>query len=441
MFFLINCDNFFFYVLYFEYRFFSKILKVVSCRVRSALPKLATENKVAEMDYCTMLNNVLPADIRVLGWCTVTEEFSARFSASSRTYRYFFIKKKLNVAAMQEAASLLIGKHDFRNFCKIDVANVSNFVREIYYAKITPFLDSSGSNPQSVNSIDMEDGLWMLELNGIAFLWHMVRCIMAVLFSVGRGEEEPEIVTAMFDVEGICSSKPVYQMANEEPLVLHRCVFENLEMRFQPKVLWNLTSHFHNIIESHVIAVARARNALQFIENLEISQSDVDEFVGKLRNRSDKKTASGDIGNSMDSRISKHKLVEIGAIGVPGREGISEELTMMSKRARLLLPTTETEPPCNEKDADLLFSVVVDKKVSGNSCALSTFSIHDQSVDAATAGVNSRIRWKHAIRYIGENLSGQNPCDVAAQTAPYVRLMKVRVRNEYVGPGLVPMTP
>lgn len=30
---------------------------------------------------------------------------------------------------MNEAASLLIGDHDFRNICKMDIANVSNFRR------------------------------------------------------------------------------------------------------------------------------------------------------------------------------------------------------------------------------------------------------------------------------------------------------------------------
>ena len=40
-----------------------------------------------EMDYCTMLNRVLPPEIRALAWAPVTEEFSARFSCSDRTYR------------------------------------------------------------------------------------------------------------------------------------------------------------------------------------------------------------------------------------------------------------------------------------------------------------------------------------------------------------------
>ncbi len=33
------------------------------------------------------------------------------------------------VQNMQAAAGMLVGRHDFRNFCKIDVMNVDSFVR------------------------------------------------------------------------------------------------------------------------------------------------------------------------------------------------------------------------------------------------------------------------------------------------------------------------
>jgi len=43
-----------------------------------------------EMDYCMVLNRVLPSDIRVMGWAPTPTAFSARFCCSYRTYRYFF---------------------------------------------------------------------------------------------------------------------------------------------------------------------------------------------------------------------------------------------------------------------------------------------------------------------------------------------------------------
>lgn len=55
---------------------------------RDRLRGKANEGRVREMDYCGMLNRVLPADIRALAWAPVTEDFSARFSCSDRTYRH-----------------------------------------------------------------------------------------------------------------------------------------------------------------------------------------------------------------------------------------------------------------------------------------------------------------------------------------------------------------
>lgn len=98
-----------------------------------------TSGPIKEMDYCGMINRCLPEHIRVVRWTEVTPDFNARFSASFRTYRYFFVKRKLDVEAMNQAASLIVGVHDFRNMCKLDIANVSNFTREIYSARVIPF--------------------------------------------------------------------------------------------------------------------------------------------------------------------------------------------------------------------------------------------------------------------------------------------------------------
>ena len=58
-----------------------------------------------ELDYCQTLNRVLPSNIRAVAWSPVTPEFSARFSATARTYRYFFVQRKLDIEAMRDAAS------------------------------------------------------------------------------------------------------------------------------------------------------------------------------------------------------------------------------------------------------------------------------------------------------------------------------------------------
>jgi len=38
-------------------------------------------------------------------------------------------------------------------------------------------------------------------IKGSAFLWHQVRCMMAVLFYIGRGKEEIGLIDTLFDIE------------------------------------------------------------------------------------------------------------------------------------------------------------------------------------------------------------------------------------------------
>jgi tRNA U38,U39,U40 pseudouridine synthase TruA len=98
-----------------------------------------------ELDYSMILNSLLPPDIRVLGWADVPEPFSARFSATMRTYRYYFPRRSLDIPAMRAAAGELVGEHDFRNICKIDLEHTQNFVREIVSVRIVRATDEEGS--------------------------------------------------------------------------------------------------------------------------------------------------------------------------------------------------------------------------------------------------------------------------------------------------------
>jgi tRNA pseudouridine38/39 synthase len=77
-----------------------------------------------EINYCSLLNKVLPRKIRAISWRPlITQNFSARFDCVGRTYKYFFPRGHLNVDKMQEACKFLVGSHDFRNLCKMDVGN------------------------------------------------------------------------------------------------------------------------------------------------------------------------------------------------------------------------------------------------------------------------------------------------------------------------------
>ncbi|KAM8962413.1 tRNA pseudouridine(38/39) synthase [Pelodytes ibericus] len=192
----------------------SALGQVISLDLRSSMVG------APEVRYAHILNRVLPPDIRVLSWAAVPSSFSARFNCRSRTYRYLFPRAQLDVQAMDRAAHLLEGSHDFRNLCKMDVANgVLNFTRTILSATVGPVPDFS----QEAGPFQ----LYQLQITGLAFLYHQVRCIMGVLFLIGQGKEEPEVIEELLDIKkNPC--KPQYNMAVEYPLVLYDCQFDDV---------------------------------------------------------------------------------------------------------------------------------------------------------------------------------------------------------------------
>ncbi|KAL4862533.1 hypothetical protein BDV12DRAFT_178655 [Aspergillus spectabilis] len=228
-----------------------------------------------ELPYISLLNKTLPDDIRVLAWCPHPPEgFDARFSCRGRHYKYFFTQPAftptpgplgflsrgssgpakyregwLDIDAMREAAKYFEGRHDFRNFCKVDTSKqIENFERVIYRAEIdildpktTPLgyvnrpefqaLEQPTSHtviaePQS--STPPRGQVCVFNLEGTAFLWHQVRHMVAILFLVGQGLEPPTVVRDLLDITKN-PRKPIYEMASDAPLVLWDCVFPPLD--------------------------------------------------------------------------------------------------------------------------------------------------------------------------------------------------------------------
>lgn len=190
--------------------------QVVSLKVRCNNPG------TPEIPYLETINRLLPEDIRVLAWAPVSPDFNARFDCKSRTYKYFFCKGTLDIDAMREGASYMLGDHDFRNFCKLDPSkNITNYVRTILSLDIRPVANTQEKIGPNVD-------FWEVELKGTAFLWHQVRCIMSILFLVGQRLEEPTIVKDLLNIEKI-PSRPDYPMASELPLLLYECEFDGID--------------------------------------------------------------------------------------------------------------------------------------------------------------------------------------------------------------------
>ncbi|KAJ7079771.1 pseudouridine synthase [Mycena belliarum] len=184
--------------------------------------KVSSKSK-SEHSYALILNRLLPPTIRIIAWSPVAPEFSSRFACTSRHYKYFFASNGLDLPRMSEAATLLVGGHDFRNFCKLDPAKqLTTYRRRIISADISPVQGGAA-------------GMHVLDLRGSAFLYHQVRHIMAVLFLVGAGLEQPSVVTALLNVEAgaegnpalpVVDTRPEYQMADALPLMLYACHYE-----------------------------------------------------------------------------------------------------------------------------------------------------------------------------------------------------------------------
>lgn len=71
----------------------------------------------------------------------------------------------------------------------------------------------------------------MCVIRGSAFLWHQVRCMMAVLFMIGRGEDDETVIDLLFDVEKLRDQRPNYNIAPENNLILSECGYDDIEWK------------------------------------------------------------------------------------------------------------------------------------------------------------------------------------------------------------------
>ncbi len=138
----------------------------------------------------TALNAVLPADIRIMRVARVPREFHARRSVRVKEYRYFIcnsevlppvrrryathIRQPLDVEAMQQAASLLVGRHDFSAFSANPKRHVETHVRRLDRLDVR----KRGSEITIIAA-------------GEGFLYKMVRSLAGFLVRVGEGAVPP----------------------------------------------------------------------------------------------------------------------------------------------------------------------------------------------------------------------------------------------------------
>lgn len=141
------------------------------------------------------LNNLLPTDIVVYDIIPVGADAHARFDAVSRTYRYHILTRKnpfrerfcwywqgrLDVEIMNGAAEMLLGKHDFQCFSKVNT-DVSNFLCEVTEA----FWKEEGDE-------------LVFTITANRFLRNMVRAIVGTLYDIGRGKTRPSEIKSIME--------------------------------------------------------------------------------------------------------------------------------------------------------------------------------------------------------------------------------------------------
>ncbi len=153
-------------------------------------------------DLVYRMNAILPDDISISGVFLVENNFHARFSPISRTYKYYMSRSKdpfnknfswnvygnLDIDKMNAAASILFEFIDFTSFSKLHTDVKTNNCR-IMQAEWT----EEGSN-------------LVFTIKADRFLRNMVRAIVGTLLDVGKGKISTEDFRKIIEGKNRCDA-------------------------------------------------------------------------------------------------------------------------------------------------------------------------------------------------------------------------------------------
>ena len=136
------------------------------------------------------MNSFLPNDIFVIQIFKVKDQSHARFSALSRTYKYYIshkidifnpnvhvVRKDLNVDEMNKASKYILGEKDFTSFSKLHSETFTSICNV------------------SISSWEIQDDKLVFTITSNRFLRNMVRSIVGTLIDVGLGKiQEQDLV-------------------------------------------------------------------------------------------------------------------------------------------------------------------------------------------------------------------------------------------------------
>ncbi|WP_406660189.1 tRNA pseudouridine(38-40) synthase TruA [Methanolobus sp. ZRKC3] len=127
-----------------------------------------------------VINSKLPYSIWAWAHAEVADDFDPRRGAVSRRYRYIMSGEQYDISKIRSASKILVGKHDFSNFCSTD---------------------GNKGTVRSVEKVDVRVSgtLTMIDVQANSFLWNMVRKIVTALTMVGSGVRDEEWLGHMLD--------------------------------------------------------------------------------------------------------------------------------------------------------------------------------------------------------------------------------------------------
>jgi tRNA pseudouridine38-40 synthase len=156
------------------------------------------------------LNSVLPRDIGLWAFAKINEDFSSRFNAENRHYKYIVpfpedMEKIYNLELMLKACKVLEGRHDFSNFSKREKCK-TNTTRDILLA-----------------DFKVEKGFIIFDFKSRAFLRQQIRRMVAKLLEVGEGLLSFDNYLKLLNSEVFVS----YQPADPTGLILWDILYED----------------------------------------------------------------------------------------------------------------------------------------------------------------------------------------------------------------------
>lgn len=168
----------------------------VGVHAYAQIANFKTQSKMSTQEIKHYLNRYLPMDIAIIDVEEVPERFHAQLNAASKTYIYrmtisdvpsvfdrrhtYHCFKIPDKNLMQQAALLLVGKHDFQNFSSAKKAKST--VREILDIEIYG---------------DIEEIQIMIHADD--FLHNMARLIVGTLLDIGLGTRKKEVIEDIFN--------------------------------------------------------------------------------------------------------------------------------------------------------------------------------------------------------------------------------------------------